>query len=66
MTPEQINNWLAEFQNQTGACIRWQLFESPYGGGITARNALCNFLADKINGKEEYFEPVERNDEANN
>ena len=49
ITPEQIKSIIDEFEEETHAYFKWQLFESEFGGGHTATEEFCKFIANKLN-----------------
>ena len=69
MTPAQLLQWIEEFEDATGAVMRWRLTTSPYATGNTATRELANFIADKMNGEIKHFtladkiKPDDANDE---
>lgn len=42
---DAIDAAIRSFESNTGAVIFWQLTESPFPLGSSARKALCEFLA---------------------
>lgn len=48
----KLDSLIAEWEEETGAMMTFRLFESEFGGGSGAREALCHYLARRLQEKD--------------
>ena len=49
----KIESFITEWEEKTGAILVFNLFTAEFGGSQGAREALCQYLAQKLAQKEQ-------------